>query len=399
MISNRAASWLGHSSAIRRAFEDAQEMAKVVGADGVFDFSIGNPAAPCPVEVSRSLRRIADLDEPGLHGYMNSAGYGFVCSRVAADCKRRFSVDYAEEDIVMTAGAACAINMALLAVADPGDEVVVFRPYYPGYAEFARNWGLRLVEVGFEEGSLLPSLDELRRSITERTRVVIVNTPCNPTGVVYPPEYASRLCEVLDDAQKRLHQDIYLLSDEPYRELVYDGIENPYWPRFYDNCFVAYSFSKSLSLAGDRIGYLALTPKMASHDEVRRAVCAALGSVGFVNAPATAQRMVADCLGAKVDLDFYDGNRRLLYQLLVDAGLSPIRPQGAFYLFVRAPGGDEERFMGLCNRHHIFPVEGSAFSSPGYARFSFCIPREKIERSAPFLMELGREYGGKGGEA
>lgn len=399
MISKRASSWIAHGSSIRRAYESAQRLAQAIGEDLVFDYSIGNPAAPCPAEVSQSLRRIADLTEPGAHGYMNSAGYDFVCRKIATDCRRRFSVDYTENDIIMTTGAACAINMALLAVADPGDEVVVFRPFYPGYTEFARNWGLNLVEVGFEEGSLLPDLDELRRSITDRTHAVIVNTPCNPTGVVYPPEFASRLCGVLEEAQERLHQDIYLISDEPYRELVYDGLENPYWPHYYDNCFVAYSFSKSLSLAGDRIGYLALTPSMASHDEVRRSVCASLGSIGFVNAPATAQRVVADCLDAKVDLGFYDGNRRLLYQLLVDAGLNPIRPQGAFYIFVPIPDGDERRFLDLCARHHVFPVEGSAFSGPGYARFSFCIPREKIERSAPFLMELGREYTRKGGEA
>ena len=386
------ASWLSHSSAIRRAFEHAHELAAEVGEENVFDFSIGNPGAPCPAGVRTSLGRAARDTTPGIHGYMDSAGFADVRECVATNCRDRFDIPYEASDIVMTTGAACAINMALLSVLDPGDEVIVFKPYYAGYFAFARNWDLNLVEVDFNPETLLPDLEDLTNKISPHTKMVIVNTPNNPTGVVYPLDFARQLAGVLARRAGDCGTTIYLLSDEPYRELVFDGLTNPYWPDYYHNTMVAYSFSKSLSIPGDRIGYLALTPGMEAHDDIRAGVCQAMGNLGFVNAPATAQRIVLDCIDESVDLDFYDQNRKLLYGALVEAGFSPIRPQGAFYIFVPVPDGEEGRFIELAARHHVFVVEGSDFGAPGFIRFSFCIPREKIAGARPYLRELGREY-------
>ena len=284
---------LGTSSAIRQAFEKAEKLKKAHGADNVFDFSIGNPSAPCPAGVRAALEDTARKTAPELHGYMDSSGYADVRSTIAASLARRFDTAYTASDIVMTTGAASAINALMQTVLDHEDEVVVLLPCYPAYRVFVENWGARLVEVPFDEETMLPDLAAFERALTPRTKLVIVNTPNNPSGVVYPAAAADGIAGALFRAQRAFGHPILLLSDEPYRDLVYDGVQNPWWPAIYRNTAVVYSFSKSASIAGERIGYVALTPGMAERGPLLAGIRRSLGDIGFVNAPATAQRMAA----------------------------------------------------------------------------------------------------------
>lgn len=383
---------LKQDGGIRQAFNEARRQREMYGADKVYDLSLGNPSALPPVKVREMMRQLSVKDDLS-HQYMCEAGYEEVRNAVALSLNQKQGTSYNCENIIMTNGVAGGINIVLRALLNPGDEVVIFTPYYPAYVGFIKNWSGKVVTVNPEGESFLPDFKELEKKITEHTKVVIINSPHNPTGIIYTCDTADRLAKVLEKKQKEYGSSICLLSDEPYRDLVYDKTELPWWPKVYQNTIVSYSFSKSLSLAGERIGYLLIPPELTGSGDVIRAVRLAMGKLGFVNAPAFFQRVAGGCMGAQVDVDYYDRNRRLLYDTLMRFGFTCTKPQGAFYIFVKAPEGDEKRFLELAGKRHLIFVGGSSFGWKGYVRLSFCCGYDVLEAAVPALELLAKDCG------
>jgi aspartate aminotransferase len=380
-------------SPIRRASETALRLKEEFGEENVYDFTIGNPGALPPKEVSEAIRALLDEDQHLLHSYMQDAGFPEVRADIASNLNRRFNLSLTQDNIIMTVGAAGAMNIAMCALVDPDDEIIVMRPYYPGYTTFFRVWDAVKVEVDAVPSTLQPDMNDLRAKITERTKMVIVNSPNNPSGAIYTQETAEKIAAILNEAQEKYGHDIYLLSDEPYRELVYTDAKLPVWMNVYQNTLMAYSFSKSLSIPGDRIGYLAIPSAMNDSKAITAAARQALGMIGFVNAPAMFQRVVQRCLDCTIDMEYYTRNRNLLYESLTSYGFKIVKPEGAFYLFIEAPDGDETRLMQAFEDNNVVLVEGSAFGMPGYARLSFCISIEVVQAALPHLRAAAVQLG------
>lgn len=385
MISQRISDILQRGSAIRKAFQEAETLRAQYGAEQVFDLSLGNPSAPVPDTVQKAIHTVAETELD--HSYMADAGYLWVRSRIAESLKSRMDVPYDADHILLTCGAAGALNVALSALLDPGDEVIVLCPYYPAYRNFISNWQGVMMAVPCDD-SFCPDLPALERAVSPRTKAVILNSPNNPSGVIYSQALARRLTSILLEKQREYGSTIFLISDEPYRELVYDGSSLPVWAKLYPNSIMAYSFSKTLSVPGERIGYLALSPQAEESRILMQAFRTTTGMLGYVNAPAFFQRVIGMCLETSVDLQYYARNRDTLYQALLHLGFEVTQPQGAFYLFVHAPDGDEEHFLQLARKHHLVFVGGSAFGCPGYVRLSFCGKHEMLERALPALALL-----------
>lgn len=393
MLSKQMLYNLENSSAIRKMFLEGQEMAAKVGAENVFDFSLGNPVAPVPQAFTDALLDIIrSEDSLTLHGYMNNAGYPEVRKAVADHLNRRFDLGLTQENVVMTVGAAGAINIVFKAILDIDDEVVVFRPYFGEYRSYASNWHAKIVEVDPRLPSFQPDLEDLGRKITPRTKAVIINNPVNPSGVVYSADTLRSIARILEEKQKLYGHEIYLISDEPYREIAFDGAEIPYVTKFYGNTFVAYSFSKTLSIPGERIGYLIVSPEMTRWQEMANAVTVANRVCGYINAPSLLQKAVARCLEEKCDIAFYDNNRKLLWGGLTKLGFECVKPEGTFYLFVKSPEPDEQRFVARAKAHNLILVAGSTFAMPGYVRIAYCVSPDTIRRSMPRFEALAAEY-------
>lgn len=394
MISDKMKVMVKNGSQIRAWFEEGSRMAEVYGKENVYDFSLGNPNVPAPQAVNDAIQEIlAKTDPVELHGYTRSnAGYPEVREAVATSLNRRFGTKFSEQNIIMTTGAAMAMNVMLKVLLNPGDEVIVFAPYFGEYRSYAANFDGVIVEVSADTETFLPKLAEFEQKITARTRAVIVNTPNNPTGVVYSEEILQKIAAIMERKQKELGTGICLISDEPYRELVYDDVEVPYLTHYYKNTAVAYSYSKSLSLPGERIGYLVIPDEMEESETVIAAACIANRIIGSVNAPTLQQKMVAKCLDAQTDVSYYDRNRKLLYQCLTDLGFECVKPQGAFYLFVKTPFADENEFCARAKKYHILMVPGSSFACPGYVRIAYCVEHQVIVRALPKFAELAAEY-------
>ncbi len=392
MISEKMVSYVNNSSAIRAMFEEGKRLAAIYGAENVYDFSLGNPNLPAPQEVKEAIHQILEEEDPVLvHGYMGNSGYDDVREAVAASLNRRFGTSFAGEHIVMTVGAAGGMNVIMKTLLNPGDEVLAFAPYFGEYRAYVTNYDSVLKVVPPNTEDFQPDLLEFERRITPKTKAVIVNTPNNPTGVVYSEETIRGLADILRRKQQEYGTAIYLISDEPYRELVYDGNEVPYLTNYYENTIVGYSFSKSLSLPGERIGYLVLPPSLEDGEAIRSAANVATRILGYVNAPSLFQRVIMRCLDAQVDVDYYNRNREALYEGLSKVGLTCIKPQGAFYLFVKSPLEDEKEFCEAAKRHNLLLVPGSSFDCPGYVRLAYCVSYEMIERSLPHFAELMEE--------
>lgn len=392
MISEKMVSYVNNSSAIRARFEEGKRLAAIYGAENVYDFSLGNPNLPAPQEVKEAIHQILEEEDPVLvHGYMGNSGYDDVREAVAASLNRRFGTSFAGEHIVMTVGAAGGMNVIMKTLLNPGDEVLAFAPYFGEYRAYVTNYDSVLKVVPPNTEDFQPDLLEFERRITPKTKAVIVNTPNNPTGVVYSEETIRGLADILRRKQQEYGTAIYLISDEPYRELVYDGNEVPYLTNYYENTIVGYSFSKSLSLPGERIGYLVLPPSLEDGEAIRSAANVATRILGYVNAPSLFQRVIMRCLDAQVDVDYYNRNRETLYEGLSKVGLTCIKPQGAFYLFVKSPLEDEKEFCEAAKRHNLLLVPGSSFDCPGYVRLAYCVSYEMIERSLPHFAELMEE--------
>ncbi len=394
MISDKMTAFVQGSSVIRAMFEEGKNMAKKYGQENVYDFSLGNPNVPAPASVNKAIKDIIDEeDSVFVHGYMSNSGYEDVRASIAASLNKRFGTGFAENNIIMTVGAAGGLNVILKTLLNPEDEVITFAPYFGEYRSYVGNYDGKLVVVSPDTDTFQPKFDEFEQKITAKTRAVIMNNPNNPTGVVYSEETLKKLAVIMEKKQKEYGTDIYLISDEPYRELVYDGVTVPYPTKYYKNTIVGYSYSKSLSLPGERIGYLVIPSEVSDYENVSAAANVATRILGFVNAPSLMQRVVGRCVDAEVNIEPYNRNRELLYNSLKEYGYECVKPQGAFYLFVKSPSEDETEFVNAAKKHHILVVPGTSFACPGYVRIAYCVAYDTIKNSLPGFKELAQEFG------
>ena len=394
VISKNMEKLVAGSSTIRKLFEEGLQLAAEVGAENVYDFSLGNPAAPVPQKVTQAIKDIiAENPDSYIHGYMKNAGFDEVRTNVANSLNKKFNMGYGPDDIVMTVGAAGAMNCVFRALLGLNDEVIAFAPYFGEYRSYVANFGgtLNVVPAKLDDFDL--NLDELDKLITEKTKCIIVNNPNNPSGKVYPASTIEKLAEILEKAEKRVGHPSYVIADEPYRELVYDGDEVPYIPSIIKNSIYMYSFSKTLSLPGERIGYMALSKKMDYYEEMIGAMVVANRCLGYINAPSLFQLVVSRCLDVDVDLDFYDKNRKLLYSKLTELGFEVVKPQGAFYLLVKSPYENEEEFVKAAKKNHIILVSTKTFGCPGYVRIAYCVDYDMINRSLKAFEQLAKDCG------
>ena len=393
MIAEKMIPFVQNNSAIRTMFEEGNRLKKQYGADKVYDFSLGNPSVPAPDCVREAIVDLANNEDPViLHGYMNNAGFEDVRETIAQSLNRRFGTDFSAKNLIMTVGAASGLNVILKTVLNPGEEVIVFAPYFLEYGAYVKNYDGKLVEISPDTETFQPDLEELERKITANTRAVIVNSPHNPTGVIYSEDTIKALAAILEKKQKEYGSVIYLISDEPYRELAYDGAEVPYLTKYYKNTVVGYSYSKSLSLPGERIGYLVIPDDLEDSETVIAAAGIANRIQGSVNAPSLMQKVIARCVDAEVDVAAYDKNRLALYNGLTACGFQCIKPQGAFYLFVKSPVADEKEFCEAGKKYNILMVPGSSFACPGYVRLAYCVSYETIINSLPEFKKLAAEF-------
>lgn len=400
MVSKRIQKALLGNSAIRAMFVEGKAMAEKYGAENVYDFSLGNPATPAPAALNNSIRDLLDeADKKGasgsleLHGYMENAGYKDVREAIAENLNKRFGTAFDGHNIVMTVGAAGGLNIIFKTILDPGDEVIVFAPFFGEYRQYAANFDADIVTVNPDLRTFQPDLADFAAKITEKTKALIVNTPNNPTGVIYKPETMQAIAAILEKKQEEYGHDIYLISDEPYRELVYDGNKEDFLTKYYKNTIVGYSFSKSLSLPGERIGYVVVPNEASDAEDLIRGIEISNRTLGFVNAPSLIQKAVARCLDEKTDVSFYDENRKMLYDGLTNLGFTCIKPEGAFYLWVKSPAANEEEFVEEGKKLHLLMVKGSAFGCGGFVRLAYCVSHETIKNSLPAFAKLAEVYG------
>lgn len=400
MVSKRIQKALLGNSAIRAMFVEGKAMAEKYGAENVYDFSLGNPATPAPAALNNSIRDLLDeADKKGasgfleLHGYMENAGYKDVREAIAENLNKRFGTAFDGHNIVMTVGAAGGLNIIFKTILDPGDEVIVFAPFFGEYRQYAANFDADIVTVNPDLRTFQPDLADFAAKITEKTKALIVNTPNNPTGVIYKPETMQAIAAILEKKQEEYGHDIYLISDEPYRELVYDGNKEDFLTKYYKNTIVGYSFSKSLSLPGERIGYVVVPNEASDAEDLIRGIEISNRTLGFVNAPSLIQKAVARCLDEKTDVSFYDENRKMLYDGLTNLGFTCIKPEGAFYLWVKSPVANEEEFVEEGKKLHLLMVKGSAFGCGGFVRLAYCVSHETIKNSLPAFAKLAEVYG------
>lgn len=392
MIAKSMEEQVRNSSVIRAMFEEGKKLAEIHGADNVFDFSLGNPSVEPPTEIKQAILEIINTEDSLLvHGYMNNSGYPDVRAAIAKSLNEKHYTAFTQDNILMTVGAAGGLNVIFKTLLNPQDEVVTFAPFFGEYRNYVRNYNAELVIVSPNTVNFQPNLRELQEKISPKTKVVLVNSPNNPTGVVYSHETIMELSAILQAKQAEYGTDIYLVSDEPYREIVYDGVVAPYLTKYYANTIIGYSFSKSLSLPGERIGYVVIPDQAADAPNIMAAANIANRILGYVNAPSLFQLVVAKCLDAKVDIETYNRNRELLYNNLTAYGYQCLKPEGAFYLFVKTPIENDVEFCGLAKEKNILIVPGATFGCPGYVRIAYCVAYKTIERALPGFKALIEE--------
>lgn len=383
---------LSEKDVIFEIFQYAQEKAKTVGEDAILNFSLGNPSVPAPPSVGRTMHRLLDDCPPlQLHGYSPSPGLPEARAAVAEDLNARFGTSYTMRNIFMTVGAAGALAHALRAVTSPGDEILTFAPCFSEYKPYTAGAGLKLRVVPAETDSFQINFDVFEEMLDPAVTAVLINSPNNPTGAVYSGETLARLAGILENKQREFRHPIYLISDEPYREIVFGGVRAPYPANYYRNTLTAYSFSKSLSLPGERIGYLAVAPSCEDGDKIVE-ICPQISrTLGFNQAPTLLQRTVAEVCGDTAELSVYETNKNLLYGALTEYGYRCVEPGGTFYMFPRAPGGDAGAFCRRAMERNLMLVPGDAFFCPGHFRIAYCVPTERVERALPVFRELIRD--------
>ena len=379
-------------SCIRELFEYGRARAAVVGPENVFDFSLGNPSIPAPPEVNEAVRQIlADTAPLQVHGYTSAVGDLEARAAISRDLNERYGAETSPEDFFLGCGAAPELTAVFKALAVPGGELLVQAPYFPEYVPFAQEAGLIFRPIPADVPDFQMRLPALEAMLTPATQAVLVNSPNNPSGVVYTRQTLTALAELLERKSLEFGHPIYVISDEPYRELSY-GVEVPFLPLIYPNTVVCYSYSKSLSLPGERIGYIYVPKAAQDSRELYAAIAGAARSLGHVCAPSLWQKVIARCARLRPDLDAYDRNRRKLYEGLTEMGYETARPDGAFYLFVKAPGGDAEAFSEKAKRHDLLVVPGDGFGCPGYFRLCYAVSYDTICRSLPVFRAVLEEF-------
>ena len=394
MIADKMKPVMANNSAIRTMFEEGDRLRAKYGAENVFDFSLGNPDAPVPAEIKQAIIDLLDEeDSVTLHGYMSNAGFEDVREAIAQSLNRRFDTAFTHENILMTVGAASGLNVALKTVLNPGEEAVIFAPYFLEYNWYVDNYGGKVVQAPTHKETFYPDIESFEKLITDKTRVVIINTPNNPTGVIYSEDTIKAIADILKKKQEEFGSTIFLISDEPYRELAYEGRQVPYVTKYYDNTIVAYSYSKSLSIPGERIGYLVIPSELEDSRMVFDTATSANRIIGCVNAPSLQQKVIGRCVDVKVDVEYYDKNRTALYEGLKKCGFECVKPEGAFYMFLKSPVGNEAEFCEAAKKYNILMVPGTSFACPGYVRLAYCVSYETIVNSMPGFAKLAEEYG------
>lgn len=393
MFNSKAYALGANRSCIRELFEYGRSRAAVVGEENVLDFSLGNPSIPAPQAVEDAIREILrETPSVAVHGYTPAGGDMAARDAIARELNRRYDWDVTPQELFLGCGAAPELIAVFRALAVPGGKILAIAPYFPEYAPFVEESGLEFGVVPAQEPDFQIDMEALEALLTENTQAVIVNSPNNPSGVVYSRETLQKLGALLERKSREYGHPIYIVSDEPYRELVYDGTEVPFLPAIYRDTIVCYSYSKSLSLPGERIGYIYVPQRATDGEALYAAVAGAARSIGHVCAPSLFQKVIARCAQIPPDLASYDRNRRTLYEALVEAGYQVAKPQGAFYLFVKAPEGDGEAFSQRAKEKDLLIVPGKDFGCPGYCRLCYCVPYEKIQKSIPIFRELiGKE--------
>jgi aspartate aminotransferase len=373
-------------------FEEGERLAQKYGADKVYDFSLGNPYAEPPAEVMASLKKHVLSDEKGLHRYMNNAGYPEVRERIAKSLQEESGVALSHQHVMMTVGAAGGLNVILKAILNPGEEVIVFAPYFVEYNFYADNHGGKTVVVPPDTSTFEPDLDAFEKSITQKTKALIINTPNNPTGVIYKEETLKAIADIIEKKEKEYGTTLFVISDQPYCEIIYDQVKLPSILSIFKNGIIVNSFSKSLGLAGERIGYVAASSKIKEIDMLMNALSFCNRTLGFVNAPGLFQKVVGDALAAKVDVEAYKKRRDFLYENLTKLGFECVKPQGAFYLFPKALIADDVEFVKRAIQYNLLLVPGSGFGCPGYFRISYCVKFDVIENSIAAFEQLVKEF-------
>ncbi len=396
MVSEKMLGLGRHCSVIRDIFEYGNQRKAQIGAENVFDFSLGNPSVPAPQAVTDTLQAlIGQIPAADLHAYTSAAGDIQVRQAIAQYVQDTFGFAAQAEKIYMTSGAAASLAITLTAIVEAGDEVIGFAPFFPEYRVFVEKTGAKFITVNSAEKTFQIDPQALACAVNPHTKAVIVNSPNNPTGVVLTKESIDALCRILREKQREYGHPIYLIADEPYRELVYGDAQVPYLPLYYENTVVCYSFSKSLSLPGERIGYILVSPQATDADMVYDAVCGAGRALGYVCAPSLFQQLVKDCLKKTVDISVYDENRKLLYTALTEYGFEAVYPDGAFYLFLKTPEPDANAFCEKAKQFDLLLVPADSFGCPGYARISYCVQTEQIRRSLSAFRKLADLYKGE----
>lgn len=380
-------------SEIREIFEYGNKRKAEIGAENVFDFSIGNPSVPAPRSVDKAIIDLVDnFDSVALHGYTSAQGDTEVRETIADYINKKFGTEITANHIYMTCGAAASLTIVLNAILQKDDECIAFTPYFPEYGVFIERTGAKLVAVTSEEKTFQIDMDKFEKAITENTKAVIINSPNNPSGVVYKVDTIEKMCNLLKEKEQEYGHPIFVITDEPYRELVYDDTEVPYIINYYDNTFVCYSYSKALSLPGERIGYIVVSPDMVEEEDAYAAVCGSARALGYVCASSMYQRVIARCIDDTADISIYKKNRDLLYNALTEMGYECVYPDGAFYLFVKAMGEDSHEFCEKAKEQELLLVPADSFGTPGYVRVSYCVQTKQIEDALPAFQALADSY-------
>ena len=382
-------------SVIRDIFEYGNKLAKEIGAENVLDFSLGNPSTPAPREVANTIKYMVEgLSPKDYNSYTSSAGDTDTRLAVAKNLNKRFSTDYTDKNIFMTCGASASLNIIFKAIIEPNDEIIVNIPYFPEYKVFIEGQGGKPVFVKCSENLCL-DISEIENEINENTKAILINSPNNPSGVIYPKENLSALTELLERKQNEYSHPIFLISDEPYRELVFTNEKPEFLPNLYNNTLVAYSWSKSLSLPGERIGYILVPNKVKNHEDVFAAVGGAARVLGHVCAPSMFQYVIKSCVDVEPNIGVYRTNRNILFKELPEMGYKVANPDGAFYMFIKSPNDDGYDFCERAKKYHMLLVPGEGFGMKEYVRLSFCVETKKIEKSIDIFKKLISEYDGE----
>ena len=392
-VSEKVKKGMEMGSWIRRMFEEGIAMKKKFGAENIYDLSLGNPVMEPPPEFKRAIKDLADRPWKGMHGYMENAGYPETRAAVAEQLKEETDINLTEKDVIMAVGAAGAINVAFKTILDAGDEAIVFIPWFVDYFNYIQNHD-GIVKPLPTDANFIPQLDVLEKNIGPRTKAVLINSPNNPTGVVYKPELLTKMADILRKKEKQYGHAIFIVSDEPYKKIIYDGLKYPSPLMFHKHSIICTSHSKDLSIPGERIGYVALHPEADYHDDLIKGFVFCTRVLGFINAPAFMQNVVRHVQGVSINVGEYQRHRDFIYENLKKFGYTVNKPEGAFYIFPKCPIPDDVAFVReLQNEHHVLTVPGIAFGQTGYFRLVYCVDDDLLEKSMPGLEKIAKKYG------